>query len=178
MIKYAKLSAAAIMASLGALALAPTRVKIATASLTGSINLAGGRIDDLRLNDYRETTNANSPTVVLLSHSGAPDAYFVDFGWTGAADAGPLPGRDTLWTAPAGATLTTATPITLTYDNGAGLQFTRTIAVDDSDRLAPRIVASDALWPARSATPARSAVVSSTCSPPSPNTSRRIVMSR
>ena len=37
-----------------------------------------------------------------------------------------------MWTAPAGAKLTTATPVTLTYDNGAGLVFTRTIAVDDN----------------------------------------------
>ena len=36
-----------------------------------------------------------------------------------------------MWTAPAGAKLTTATPVTLTYDNGAGLVFTRTIALDD-----------------------------------------------
>jgi YidC/Oxa1 family membrane protein insertase len=112
-----------------ALALNP-RVKIATDRLTGSINLKGGRIDDLRLNDYRQTVEPTSPTVILLSPSGAPDAYFVDFAWTGAS-AGPLPDRDTVWTAPANATLTTAMPVTLTYDNGAGLQFSRTVALDD-----------------------------------------------
>jgi YidC/Oxa1 family membrane protein insertase len=113
-----------------ALASAP-RVRIASDRLNGSINLRGGRIDDLRLHDYRQTVEPNSPTVVLLSPSGAPDAQFVEFAWMGGAEAGLLPGRDTLWTAPPGVALTPATPVTLTYDNGAGLQFARTIALDD-----------------------------------------------
>jgi YidC/Oxa1 family membrane protein insertase len=107
------------------------RVPITTASVSGSINLTGGRIDDLRLNDYHETVDNSSPTIALLTPSGAPDAYFAEFGWVGDATAGPLPGPNTKWTAPTGATLTPAAPVTLTYDNGAGLVFARTIAVDD-----------------------------------------------
>ncbi|MEX2318546.1 MAG: membrane protein insertase YidC, partial [Bauldia sp.] len=113
-----------------ALALSP-RVKIATGQLSGSINLTGARIDDLHLNDFRETVEPNSPTITLLSPSGAPDAYFAEFGWIGAAGVGPLPDRDTEWTAPEDARLTVSSPVTLTWDNGAGLVFTRTIAVDD-----------------------------------------------
>ena len=107
------------------------RVAIDTAALSGSINLTGGRLDDLRLRDYHETVDDKSPTIVLLSPSGAPDAYFAEFGWTAAADAGKVPGPDTVWTAPAGAKLTAQSPVTLTYDNGTGLTFQRTIAVDD-----------------------------------------------
>ncbi len=107
------------------------RVPIATPAVTGSINLTGGRVDDIRLNNYHETVNKQSPTIILLSPSGGPDAYFADFGWAGAADAGPLPGPATEWTAPASATLTPETPVTLTYDNGAGLVFSRQIAIDD-----------------------------------------------
>ena len=33
----------------------------------GSINLQGGRLDDLRLNDFHETVDPKSPTIVLLS---------------------------------------------------------------------------------------------------------------
>src|SRR4051812_698012 len=129
-------STAAILTTLtrdAALAQSP-RVKIATPRLTGSINLTGGRIDDLHLSEYHETTDQGSPTVVLLSPNGAPDAYFADFSWSAPAGtpvSGPLPTSDTTWTAPAGATLTQAAPLKLTYDNGAGLLFTRTIAVDD-----------------------------------------------
>ena len=107
------------------------RVQIETPAISGSVNLTGGRIDDIRLNDYHETVDKQSPTIILLSPSGGPEAYFADFGWAGPADAGPLPGPTTQWTAPAGATLTPTTPVTLTYDNGAGLVFSRQIAIDD-----------------------------------------------
>ncbi len=43
----------------------------------------------------------------------------------------PLPTADTLWRAKSQGPLTQDSPITLTYDNGKGLTFTRTIAVDD-----------------------------------------------
>jgi YidC/Oxa1 family membrane protein insertase len=107
------------------------RIEIATGRLSGSINLTGSRIDDLHLNDFRETVAPTSPTIVLLSPSGAPDAYYAEFGWTAEGDAGPLPGPDTVWTAPPGAKLSPSTPVTLTFDNGAGLVFSRAIAVDD-----------------------------------------------
>ncbi len=106
------------------------RVPIETARVTGSINLTGGRVDDLRLNDYHETVDPKSPTIVLLSPSGGPDAYFAEFGWIGPAEAGALPGPQTQWTAPANAKLTSSTPVTLTYDNGSGLLFERQIAID------------------------------------------------
>jgi len=123
-------AASATLTRDAALALS-ARVEIATAALTGSINLTGARIDDLRLRDFHETVDKASPTIVLLSPSGAAEAYFAEFGWSGPAEAGKVPGVDAQWTAPAGARLTTATPVTLTYDTGAGLVFTRTIAVDD-----------------------------------------------
>ena len=107
------------------------RVPIETPAITGSINLTGGRVDDIRLSGYHETVNKTSPTIILMSPNGGPDAYFADFGWVGAANAGPLPGPTTEWTAPAGATLTPESPVTLTYDNGAGLVFNRKISIDD-----------------------------------------------
>ena len=114
-----------------ALAQSP-RVAIATDRLSGSINLHGGRLDDIRLNDFHETVDAKSPTIVLLSPAGAPEGYFAEFGWIGGSKESPVPGPDTTWTAPADAKLTTANPVTLSYDNGAGLLFTRKIAVDDN----------------------------------------------
>ena len=125
-------------------ALAETpRIPIATDALTGSISLAGGRIDDLHLNDYHDTVDNSSPTIVLFSPARTPvvaadlqhgieakGPYYAEFGWI-AASGTLAPGPDTVWSAPQGAKLTTATPVALTYDNGAGLVFTRTIAVDD-----------------------------------------------
>lgn len=113
-----------------ALAASP-RVAIETPRVSGSINLRGGRADDLSLNDYRETVEANSPNIVLLEPSGAPNPFYAEFGWTSAPGANlKLPGPDTVWTAQ-GQKLTPAAPLVLTYDNGEGLLFKRTFAVDD-----------------------------------------------
>jgi YidC/Oxa1 family membrane protein insertase len=112
---------------------AAPRIKIETAKLHGSINLLGGRIDDLTLAQYHETVDPKSPEIQLLSPIGAPNAYLAEFGWVagGASAAGvKVPDGETQWTA-SGDTLTTKTPVTLTWDNGAGLRFTRTISVDD-----------------------------------------------
>ena len=106
------------------------RVPIDTPWLRGSLNLQGARIDDLYLRRYRETLDPQSPNVELFRPEGARNAYFAEFGWAGANLPG-LPGPDTRWTLAQGARLTPATPVTLTYDNGAGLVFTRRIAVDD-----------------------------------------------
>jgi len=114
-----------------ALALSP-RLPIATARLSGSVNLRGARLDDLHLRDFHETVEPNSPTIVLLSPTGSPDGYFAEFGWIGTTNGLTLPGPDTVWSAPAGAQLTETTPVTLTYDNGAGLVFSRTIAIDQN----------------------------------------------
>ncbi len=105
---------------------ASPRVPIDTPSLKGSIALKGGRIDDLFMKGYPETTAKNAPPVELFRPEGAKNAYFADFGWAGTA-----PTSLAVWTAPVGATLSVDHPVTLTYDNGQGVMFTRTIAVDD-----------------------------------------------
>ncbi len=106
------------------------RVEIHSDRLLGSISLVGGRIDDLTLANYRETVDKDSPQIVLLNPPGTADAYYADFGWlTDSAAAVKLPDLDTRWTADGG-NLTPDHPVTLNWDNGAGLTFTRTIALD------------------------------------------------
>lgn len=107
------------------------RVAISTPSLHGSINLRGGRVDDLTLAKYKTTPDKNSPEVVLLAPVGTEHPYYAEFGWV-AANAGDtvaLPKADTVWTASAN-TLTPDSPVTLSWDNGAGLVFERTFAID------------------------------------------------
>ncbi|MFG1398240.1 membrane protein insertase YidC [Roseixanthobacter pseudopolyaromaticivorans] len=114
-----------------ALALSP-RVAIDTPRVKGSISLKGGRADDISLAEYHETVDPSSPIIVLLSPSGAPNPFYAEFGWTSAPGASvALPGPDTVWTAPAGATLTPNAPLVLTYDNGQGLIFKRTFTIDE-----------------------------------------------
>ncbi|WP_407048535.1 membrane protein insertase YidC [Methyloraptor flagellatus] len=107
------------------------RLAIDTPALAGSINLAGGRIDDLKLKGYRETVDRSSPNIVLLSPAGAADAYFAEFGWV--SDAGTpvkVPGQDTVWTQEGTGALSPSNPVTIAFDNGEGYVFKRTFAVD------------------------------------------------
>lgn len=106
------------------------RVPIQTPKLKGSLSLQGARIDDLYLTDYKETLDRNSPPVELFRPQGMEHAYFAQFGWSGPNVAGGVPGPNTPWTLTKGATLTPTTPVELTWDNGAGLRFTRVIAID------------------------------------------------
>ena len=108
------------------------RVPIATDTLQGTIALKGGRIDDLALVKFRETTDPKSPPIVLLSPSGTGDPFYAEFGWTGAAGTNvTLPTAETVWKQVGSGGLGVGRPVTLTYDNGEGLEFRRTISVDD-----------------------------------------------
>ncbi len=108
---------------------ASPRVTIDTPSIGGSIDLKGGKIDDIILKDYRETIDPKSPNIRLFSPPGAPNAYWAETGFVSAGGA-KTPNLDTVWTANR-KTLTAEQPMTLTWDNGAGLVFKRVIAVDD-----------------------------------------------
>lgn len=115
-----------------ALAASP-RVPIRTPAVSGSINLVGARIDDLHLLRYRETIDDDSPTITLLSPAGSPEPYFLEQGWVApAGSAIALPDGQTMWALESGETLTPETPVTLAWDNGEGLVFRRTIALDES----------------------------------------------
>ena len=108
------------------------RVNIKTPSVYGSINLSGGRLDDLHLSNYRQTVAKDSDKIILLSPSGTTGAFFADQGWAPAVGSNvKLPGAKTVWSAPKDAVLTPASPVTLTWDNGEGLIFERTFSVDE-----------------------------------------------
>ncbi|WP_377511187.1 membrane protein insertase YidC [Octadecabacter sp. R77987] len=109
------------------------RVAIETAELTGTLSLQGGRIDDLSLTQYRETLDGGSDLVRLLSPVGTQSPYYALHGWipTDGISTDLVPGANTIWRVESGATLTTDTPVTLIWDNGAGLTFRKTISVDD-----------------------------------------------
>ncbi|MBV8826122.1 MAG: membrane protein insertase YidC [Hyphomicrobiales bacterium] len=100
--------------------------------LKGSIALTGGRLDDLSLLQYRETVEPNSPAIILLSPSGSAHPFYAEFGWVPAAGTNvKLPGEDTQWKQEGSGALGIGRPVTLTWDNGQGLEFRRTISIDD-----------------------------------------------
>src|SRR6266702_4251088 len=111
---------------------ATPRVKIDTPRLTGSIALKGGRIDDLSLVQFRETVDPSSPPIVLFSPSNTASPYYTEFGWVPAAgSAVRIPDINTVWQQEGSNSLSPDGPVVLKFDNGDGLTFRRTIAIDD-----------------------------------------------
>ncbi|HEY3776725.1 MAG TPA: membrane protein insertase YidC [Rhizomicrobium sp.] len=130
------------------------RIQIDTPTLDGSLRLTGARFDDLRLKRYRETVNPKSPEITLLSPVRTRYPYYAVFGFVAAAGAHvAVPGESTPWKLANGNTLSPGHPVTLTWDNGQGLVFTRKIAIDDqymftvSDSVANRTGRAVELYP-------------------------------
>ncbi len=124
---------AAVAASRDAALKSSPRVTIQTPSLSGSIGLRGGRIDDLVMVKYREQVAPTSPNVVLFSPAEAPNPYFAEHGWaTAGGSTTKVPGRDTVWTADTSDPLTPTSPARLSWNNGEGVTFRRTISVDEN----------------------------------------------
>ncbi|MGH6888868.1 MAG: membrane protein insertase YidC [Rhizomicrobium sp.] len=137
-----------------ALAQSGPRVPIETPTLDGSLSLTGARFDDLRLKRYHETINPKSAEITLLSPERTRYPYYAVFGFAASPGAHlAVPGADTRWKLDRGTTLSPGHPVTLSWDNGQGLAFTRTIAVDDqymftvADSVANRSGRSAQLYP-------------------------------
>ena len=109
------------------------RITIDTPKLKGTISLTGGRLDDLALKSYKETLDADAEIVTLLSPVGSTNAYYALYGWAPAGDLSfdQVPGANTAWQIEAGTTLTPTSPVTLKWENDAGLIFRRELAVDE-----------------------------------------------
>ncbi|WP_376092357.1 membrane protein insertase YidC [Roseomonas sp. CCTCC AB2023176] len=105
------------------------RLTIDSPRVQGTINLRGARADDLVLRDYRETILPNSPLVRVLAPREDSHPYFAQWGWTASDPSTRVPGNDTDWTAD-GERLTPQNPVTLRWDNGAGLRFEIALSLD------------------------------------------------
>ncbi|WP_417793464.1 membrane protein insertase YidC [Terasakiella pusilla] len=108
---------------------ASARIKIESPRLHGSLSVQGGRIDDLTLIDYHEEVSDESPEITLLNPKGLKNAYYAEFGWS--APNVDVPTADTVW-ATDSQTLKAGGAVNLTWDNGNGLLFKRTISLDDN----------------------------------------------
>jgi YidC/Oxa1 family membrane protein insertase len=121
------------MSRAAAIAATGPRIRIETAKLQGSIALKGGRIDDLALVQYRETVDPKSPAIILLSPSGSPHPFYAEFGWVAAPGSNvKVPTAETVWRQEGGGALGVGQPVRLVWNNGEGLEFRRTIAVDEN----------------------------------------------
>ncbi|MEO1329534.1 MAG: membrane protein insertase YidC [Pseudomonadota bacterium] len=107
------------------------RIEIETPRLSGSISLYGGRVDELLLKDYRVSLDPGAKDVELLWPTGTEQAYYAVFGWSPVDGVFATPTPSTEWVRESGETLAPGSPVTLVWDNGDGLVFRRTFAVDE-----------------------------------------------
>ncbi|MEM1342230.1 MAG: membrane protein insertase YidC [Pseudomonadota bacterium] len=109
------------------------RVTLDNPMLEGSISLRGGRIDDIRLKNYRETLDPDSPIVTLLSPIGSAHPYYALFGWAPGQGltAESVPGANSIWSVESQGDLTPGNPLVLNWQNESGLLFRREMSIDD-----------------------------------------------
>ncbi|NNU16400.1 membrane protein insertase YidC [Parvularcula sp. ZS-1/3] len=116
----------ATLTRIEALKQAPGRVAIETPTMIGSLNLLGATLDDISLKNYRITPEDDAPLVNVLSPRSTETATFIRNGVIvdGQSD------DQAVWTAPEGARLTPATPVTLSRQDGE-VRHEMTITVDE-----------------------------------------------
>lgn len=109
------------------------RTPIQTPRLSGTISLLGGRIDELKLSDYKVTQDEGADTVTLFSPVGSESPYYALFGWAASTGVTPetVPNANTNWQLVDGEVLAPGNPITLAWDNGLGLLFNRIYNIDE-----------------------------------------------
>lgn len=96
----------------------------------GTISLRGGRINYLKLLNYKETPKEGSDAVTLLRPAGGMESYFVEFGWLSQDKDIILPNSDTIWQTTDSA-LTKDQPATLFWENSQGIRFETAISLKD-----------------------------------------------
>ncbi|MDX2074004.1 MAG: membrane protein insertase YidC [Alphaproteobacteria bacterium] len=107
------------------------RLPISSGTLHGSLSLKGARFDDLTLARYRETLEPDSPEVILFSPSGDERSYLAQIGWVAGDGVTRVPDAASLWQADK-PQIVPGAPVTLRWDNGAGVTFVITVTLDDS----------------------------------------------
>ena len=106
------------------------RISIENDFINGSINLTGARIDDIILKKYRIDLSSDSENVKFLSPKGSENPYFAEYGWvTSNNNKIELPNANTVWKSNK-SIISPEAPVVLSWDNGNGLIFKRTISID------------------------------------------------
>jgi YidC/Oxa1 family membrane protein insertase len=106
------------------------RIMIDAPLVRGSFSIRGARLDDVILTGYKESLDDDSDNIHFLKKTNSERPFFVEFGWSSSDDNQPMPTADSLWSADRDV-LTPSSPVTLTWENGLGLTFSRRISIND-----------------------------------------------
>ena len=107
-----------------------SRININNSLISGSLSLTGARIDDIILKNYFEDLSEESDYVKLLSPKGTKKSYYAEHGWLKNNNSNvKLPNENTIWKSD-NSEINPNSSTTLTWDNGEGIIFQRTIKLD------------------------------------------------
>ncbi len=110
------------------------RINIRGTRVFGTLSLKGARFDDLSLQEHYRTL-AKDEKVSLLNPVGAQRSFYVEQGWLADRSGITLPNGNTVWRLAANSPKEITSggkPVVLEWDNGEGLLFQRTIALDEN----------------------------------------------
>ena len=107
------------------------RVVFDNGKIKGSINLEGGFIDDLVLEEFRETLDPTSDLIEFLNPLGSQDAYYLDTGWVSSDSTLELPNNKSIWETDK-TSMGVDDPVKLFWTNSQGITFEKIISLDEN----------------------------------------------
>lgn len=107
------------------------RVIFDNGKIKGSINLEGGFIDDLVLEEFRETLDPTSDLIEFLNPLGSQDAYYLDTGWVSSDSTLELPNNKSIWKTDK-TSMGVNDPVKLFWTNSQGITFEKIISLDEN----------------------------------------------
>jgi YidC/Oxa1 family membrane protein insertase len=106
------------------------RVNFDNLKIKGSINLNGGLIDDLILEEFRETLDPTSDLIEFLNPLGSDNAYYLDTGWVSSDSTIELPDSTSIWSADKNS-IGINDPVKLTWTSDQNITFEKIISLDE-----------------------------------------------
>ena len=106
------------------------RVNFDNSKIKGSINLNGGLIDDLILEEFRETLDPTSDLIEFLNPLGSDNAYYLDTGWVSSDSTIELPDSSSIWSADKNS-IGINDPVKLTWTSDQNITFEKIISLDE-----------------------------------------------
>ena len=107
------------------------RISIENESLSGSISLTGGIIDDIIFKHYNQDLNSDKK-VVLLNPDSLDEGYYIESGWASTYKDLDLPNNKTEWSVVGNSKLAPNNPVTLKWTNNKQITFLKTIELDEN----------------------------------------------
>jgi len=107
------------------------RVNFDNSKIKGSINLNGAVIDDLILEEFRETLDPTSDLIEFLNPLGSDNAYYLDTGWVSSDSTIELPNSSSIWIADKN-TVGVNESVKLTWTSNQNITFEKIITLDEN----------------------------------------------